>query len=72
MYRVIRAFDRYRPGQTMTAEDVADQERRGNLPDLIKNGFVGDSRRVEGGKEAAESVGAPTVAPAKTTHRKKK
>jgi len=38
--KVLRAFDFYQPGQTMTADDIDEQRRRGNLPDLIRNGFV--------------------------------
>lgn len=40
--RVLRDFDRYRTGDIMTPADVADQQARGNLPDLIRNGFVKD------------------------------
>ena len=40
VYRVLRDFDFYRVGQAMRPEDVADQKRRGNLPDLLRNGFI--------------------------------
>lgn len=38
--RVLRAFDHYQPGDTMTPEDVAEQRQRGNIPDLLTNGFI--------------------------------
>lgn len=44
--KVLKAFDFYQPGQIMTPEDIADQARRGNLPDLLKNGFVADDEAV--------------------------
>lgn len=40
MYRVLRAFDRYLPGQEMSADDVAEQTKRGNMADLIRNGYI--------------------------------
>lgn len=43
--KVQKPFDSYRPGDVMSAEDVEDQRKRGNLDDLVRNGFVkaGDS-----------------------------
>lgn len=39
-YHVLRQFDFYQPGDVMSAEDVADQERRGNMPDLLAKGRI--------------------------------
>ena len=38
--QVLRQFDSYKAGDIMTDDDIADQKRRGNLGDLIANGFV--------------------------------
>lgn len=38
--KVLKAFDRYVAGDTMKPEDVEDQRQRGNLDDLLANGFV--------------------------------
>lgn len=38
--KVLKPFDNYRAGDMMSTEDLLDQESRGNLPDLIKNGYI--------------------------------
>lgn len=40
MYRVTRAFDFYECGDIMAAADVTKQERAGNIPDLLRNGYI--------------------------------
>ena len=37
---VKRQFDTYAVGEVMTDAEVADQTRRGNLDDLVKNGYL--------------------------------
>jgi len=44
MFKVLKAFDNYTVGQIMVTADVADQKRRGNLQDLVKNGFVAEQK----------------------------
>ena len=39
-YKVLKPFDFYRIGQHMTDDDVNEQTSRGNMPDLVRNGFV--------------------------------
>jgi len=45
MYKILKTFDNYKIGDKMQAADVADQKRRGNLPDLIANGYVVEIKR---------------------------
>jgi len=40
MYTVIRAFDHYAVGDVLSDAAVADQQKRGNLPDLLANGYL--------------------------------
>ncbi len=39
-YRILKAFDFYQAGQEMNADDVAEQTKRGNMADLIRNGYI--------------------------------
>jgi len=40
MYKVLRHFDEFFIGQKVNEDDLARQIQGGNLPDLIKNGFL--------------------------------
>jgi len=51
MYTVIRAFDHYAAGDVLSAEAEADQQKRGNLPDLLANGYLAKSEPPKAAKK---------------------
>lgn len=40
MYKVLKTFDFFAIGQTVLDTDLTRQIQSGNLPDLLKNGFL--------------------------------
>lgn len=63
---VLRPFDKWRAGEVLPAAAVKDYDERGNIPDLVKNGFLAD-------KPEPEPVKKPTAKqPVKRRTRKKK
>ena len=57
--KVLKAFDFYQPGDTMTPDAIGDQAQRGNLDDLIRNGFVEGPPKGDGKRERIEVQIAP-------------
>ena len=39
-YKVLRHFDNYAAGDVMSPADVLDQERRGNIPSLLRENYI--------------------------------
>lgn len=59
MYGVLRHFDGFFTGQKVNEDDLARQIQGGNLPDLIKNGFLLEIKPEMQARENQKAYGKP-------------